>query len=263
MYVHVPVAWLAYMAFTITAVAARCTSGSDRCGGTSSPAPRRGRRAVLGDHPAHRLDLGSAHVGHVLGMDRRRIVTTLVLLLMYIGYLAVRRTDGDPHQRSQRAAVVGLIAVLNIPIVRFSVDWWRRCTRRRERQLGNTDLDGLMLFTPDVRRRRVHAAVRVDAAAPPTGAGPAGAARAVVSTTRSPSGAPKPIVASSARRGAWRRELAMTLAMTHLNFIRACGSSRRWSSRRTACVSCSVGAGSPRCRRGAVEPDANDTSPRR
>jgi heme exporter protein C len=150
MYVHVPSAWLAYAAFTITAV------GS---------AMYLWKRSLWWDLvAASAAEIGvlfcaiALFTGSIWGRPTWgtywewtdvRIVTTLVLLLMYIGYLALRRVAADPHQRSQRAAIVGLIGVLNIPIVRFSVDWWANRTLHQKAtvQVGDTQIDGLMLFT--------------------------------------------------------------------------------------------------------------------
>jgi heme exporter protein C len=150
MYVHVPVAWLAYLAFSITAL------GS---------AMYLWKRSVWWDLvAASAAEIGvlfcalALFTGSIWGRPTWgtywewtdvRIVTTLVLLLMYVGYLALRRVAADPHQRSQRAAIVGLVAVLNIPIVRFSVDWWANRTLHQKAtvKLGDTELDGLMLFT--------------------------------------------------------------------------------------------------------------------
>jgi heme exporter protein C len=71
-----------------------------------------------------------------------------VLLLMYVGYLALRRVDGDPMQRSKRAAVVGLIAAANIPVVRMSVYWWSDRTLHQKDTIGlDSHLDNLQLFT--------------------------------------------------------------------------------------------------------------------
>lgn len=54
-----------------------------------------------------------------------RLTTSAVLLLMYIGYLAVRAIPADARTRATRCAVIGLVAVVNIPIVHKAVDWWR------------------------------------------------------------------------------------------------------------------------------------------
>lgn len=54
-----------------------------------------------------------------------RLTTSAVLLLMYVGYLAIRALPADPRTRATRSAIVGLVAVVNIPIVHKAVDWWR------------------------------------------------------------------------------------------------------------------------------------------
>ena len=54
-----------------------------------------------------------------------RLVTTTVLLLMYVGYLGVRGLSADPHLNARRAAAVGIIGFVNVPLVHFSVVWWR------------------------------------------------------------------------------------------------------------------------------------------
>ncbi|MGH2427311.1 MAG: cytochrome c biogenesis protein CcsA [Candidatus Limnocylindria bacterium] len=54
-----------------------------------------------------------------------RLTTTALLLALYVGYLLLRRLTDDPERRAMRAAVVGLVAAVDIPIVHFSVEWWR------------------------------------------------------------------------------------------------------------------------------------------
>jgi len=44
---------------------------------------------------------------------------------MFAGYLAVRRLDGSDDQRARRSAVVALVAVLDVPLVHFSVEWFQ------------------------------------------------------------------------------------------------------------------------------------------
>jgi len=150
MYIHVPSAWLAYAAFSVTAV------GS---------AMYLWKRSLWWDLlAASAAEIGvlfcaiALITGSIWGRPTWgtywewtdvRIVTTLVLLLMYIGYLALRRVAADPHQRSQRAAIVGIVGILNVPIVRFSVDWWANRTLHQKAtvKLGDTQIEGLMLFT--------------------------------------------------------------------------------------------------------------------
>jgi heme exporter protein C len=70
-----------------------------------------------------------------------------MMFLMYLGYLAVRRIPADQEVRNRRAAVVGLAAFVNVPIVHFAVDWWR--SLHQDATIGSIDvkIDGLQLFT--------------------------------------------------------------------------------------------------------------------
>jgi heme exporter protein C len=47
------------------------------------------------------------------------------LLFLYIGYLALRRVPASPDARAKRCAIAALIAFIDVPIVHFSVTWWR------------------------------------------------------------------------------------------------------------------------------------------
>jgi heme exporter protein C len=54
-----------------------------------------------------------------------RLTSTAMLLVLQLGYLALRRVPGDPDVRARRCAVGAIIAGVDVPIVHFSVDWWR------------------------------------------------------------------------------------------------------------------------------------------
>jgi len=54
-----------------------------------------------------------------------RLTSTAVLFLVYVGYLLLRNLIEDADARARYAAVVGIVGTLNIPIVHFSVKWWR------------------------------------------------------------------------------------------------------------------------------------------
>jgi heme exporter protein C len=54
-----------------------------------------------------------------------RLTSTAVLLLVYVGYLLLRAMVDEPEARARYAAVVGIVGAANIPIVHFSVYWWR------------------------------------------------------------------------------------------------------------------------------------------
>jgi heme exporter protein C len=53
-----------------------------------------------------------------------RLTSVLVLFLMYLSMIALWRTIDDPTQAARAAAVLTLVGAINIPIIKFSVDWW-------------------------------------------------------------------------------------------------------------------------------------------
>jgi len=151
MYVHVPSAWIAYLAFVTTAIASAISLfrrhrslGFDRVAGASAEV------GVL--FMAITLVTGSLWGRLTWGTFWQwdpRLTTTAFLFVTYIGYLAIRRLDGTPRQRARRSAILALLAVLEIPLVHFSVVLWR--SLHQEASVLNTDgdvrLDGFMLFT--------------------------------------------------------------------------------------------------------------------
>ena len=54
-----------------------------------------------------------------------RLTSTAVLLVLFLGYLALRRVPAEPEVRAKRSAFVALFAAVDVPIVHFSVLWWR------------------------------------------------------------------------------------------------------------------------------------------
>jgi heme exporter protein C len=53
-----------------------------------------------------------------------RLTSVLVLFLMYLGLIALWNTVEDPSRAARAAAILTLIGALNLPIIKFSVDWW-------------------------------------------------------------------------------------------------------------------------------------------
>ncbi|MDG2027072.1 MAG: cytochrome c biogenesis protein CcsA [Acidimicrobiales bacterium] len=76
-----------------------------------------------------------------------RLVTTLILFLMMIGYLSVRSLGGDEGATATRAAVIGVLAAAILPIVNRSVEWWENNTLHQKSTLTDGDLENLTLFT--------------------------------------------------------------------------------------------------------------------
>jgi len=76
-----------------------------------------------------------------------RLVTTLVLLLMMVGYLSVRSLGGAESATATRAAIVGVLAAAIIPIVNRSVEWWENNTLHQKSSLTDGNLEDMTLFT--------------------------------------------------------------------------------------------------------------------
>src|SRR5262245_14395221 len=53
-----------------------------------------------------------------------RLTSMLVLFLMYLGVIALWRTVEEPARAGRAAAILTLVGALNLPIIKFSVDWW-------------------------------------------------------------------------------------------------------------------------------------------
>jgi heme exporter protein C len=150
LYVHVGTVWVAYLAFIVTAVSSaaflwkRTTSPTwDRLAGASAEIGVLFMAVtLLAGSLWGRLSWGTFWVWDA------RVTTTAFLFITYVGYLAVRGLGGTHQQRGRRSAVVALLAVLEIPLVHFSVKLWRSVHQEASvAGEGDVTLDGLMLFT--------------------------------------------------------------------------------------------------------------------
>jgi heme exporter protein C len=54
-----------------------------------------------------------------------RLTSTALLLALFLGYLALRRVPGESSARAKRSAIGALVAAVDVPIVHYSVEWWR------------------------------------------------------------------------------------------------------------------------------------------
>ena len=151
LYIHVPTIWVAYLSFIVTAVASATylftkqhSLGWDRLAGASAEfgVVFVGLTLIVGSLWG-RLTWG------VFWQWDARLTTTALLFVTYIGYLAVRRLGGSHQQRAKRSAVIGLLSVLLIPLVHWSVVIWR--SLHQTASIANTEgdikMDGTMLFT--------------------------------------------------------------------------------------------------------------------
>jgi len=53
-----------------------------------------------------------------------RLTSELVLLFLYLGFMALQASIDDPRRAARAAAILALVGVINIPIIHFSVEWW-------------------------------------------------------------------------------------------------------------------------------------------
>ena len=53
-----------------------------------------------------------------------RLTSVLVLFLLFIGYMALRSAIDDEARAGRAAAILALVGLINLPVVKFSVDWW-------------------------------------------------------------------------------------------------------------------------------------------
>jgi heme exporter protein C len=53
-----------------------------------------------------------------------RLTSMLLLFFLYLGHIALSRAYDDPDRGDRAAAILALIGVINLPIIKFSVDWW-------------------------------------------------------------------------------------------------------------------------------------------
>jgi heme exporter protein C len=124
MYVHVPAAWMALFIYTSLAAT--------------------GAIALVWKHPLADLaakamaPVGAAFTalclltGCLWGQPMwgtwwvwdARLTSVLVLFFLYLGHIALNNAFDDPTRGARAAAVLALVGVVNVPIIKFSVDWW-------------------------------------------------------------------------------------------------------------------------------------------
>ena len=124
MYLHVPAAWLGMMGWGLMAVAALGTLVwrhplADVAGKAAAP--------IGAAFTFICLVTGSLWGRPTWGtywVWDARLTSMLVLLLLYLGMLALYWTAEDPNRSSRAAAILALVGAVNLPIIKFSVDWW-------------------------------------------------------------------------------------------------------------------------------------------
>ncbi len=125
MYVHVPAILTAYAAIAVVLVASvaylwRRRSAWDRVAAAA------GELAVcfIGLAILTGAIWGKPTWGTWWTWDAR-LTSTALLFVVYLGYLLLRSVVDDPERAATYAAVVGIVGALDVPIIHFSVQWWR------------------------------------------------------------------------------------------------------------------------------------------
>jgi heme exporter protein C len=127
LYIHPPVAWVAYLAFGVTAAASLLYLW------------RRTRSVVWDRLAAASGEVGVLFCGLTLVSGSiwgkatwgvwwtwdARLTSTALLFVLYLGYLALRRVPSDPDTRAKRSAVAAILAFADVPISYLSVYWWK------------------------------------------------------------------------------------------------------------------------------------------
>jgi heme exporter protein C len=130
MFLHVPAAWLGMMGWALMSVAALGTLVwrhplADVAGKAAAP--------IGAAFTFICLVTGSLWGRPTWGtywVWDARLTSMLVLLLLYLGVMALYWTADDPGRGSRAAAVLSLVGAVNLPIIKFSVDWWNTLHQR-------------------------------------------------------------------------------------------------------------------------------------
>ena len=148
MYVHVPSAVFAYVSFSVTGLGSIVYLW---------------RRSRWWDHLAHAsAEIGVVFCGITLltgiiwgrpvwntwwEWGDVRLVTTLLLFLIFVGYLAFRAVPNEPHRQARNASILAIVGALNIPVVNRSVEWWENRTLHQQSTLADLKIEDETLLT--------------------------------------------------------------------------------------------------------------------
>lgn len=124
-YLHVPSAWVAFMAFGVVAIASAVYLwlGDERADMAALAAAEGGMvftGIVLTSGPLW----GKIAWGTYWTWEPR-LTLTLLLGFIYLGYMMVRNATDSPERGKRFAAVVGIVGAINIPLIHMSVYWFR------------------------------------------------------------------------------------------------------------------------------------------
>jgi heme exporter protein C len=146
-YVHAPTAWLSLMIYTTMAVAAAVgliwrMKVAHAAAAACAPVGAWFTVAALGTG----MLWGKPMWGAYWVWDPR-LTAELVLLFLYFGYMGLRAGIEDPAKADKASAVLAVVGVINVPIIKFSVEWWNSLHQTPTvMQMGKPKMDGDMLW---------------------------------------------------------------------------------------------------------------------
>jgi heme exporter protein C len=124
MYVHVPAAWLASFVYALVALMSAIAliwrhPLADIAAQSAAP--------LGAGFTALCLVTGSLWGARMWGtwwVWDARLTSVLVLFFLYLGYIALVNAFDEPGRGARAGAILALVGVVNLPIIKFSVDWW-------------------------------------------------------------------------------------------------------------------------------------------
>jgi heme exporter protein C len=75
-----------------------------------------------------------------------RLTSELILLFLYLGYMGLRAAIEDPQKADKASAVLAIVGIVNIPIIKYSVNWWNSLHQPATRLLGKADMVWSMVW---------------------------------------------------------------------------------------------------------------------
>ncbi|MEZ5891215.1 MAG: heme ABC transporter permease [Xanthobacteraceae bacterium] len=124
MFLHVPAAWLGMFGWALMSIAAIGTLVfrhplADVAAKTAAPLGAAFTFICLATGSLWGRPMWGAY-----WVWDARLTSVLMLFIMYLGLLALWRSVDDPSRAGRAAAILTLVGAINLPIIKFSVDWW-------------------------------------------------------------------------------------------------------------------------------------------
>ncbi len=124
MFVHVPAAWMGLLVYSVMALASAIAlifrhPLADAAAKTAAPIG-----AVFCFLALATGSLWGKPMWGAWWVWDARLTSMFVLMLLYLGYMAIWAAIDEPHRAAMIARIVALVGFINVPIIKFSVDWW-------------------------------------------------------------------------------------------------------------------------------------------